>query len=72
MVELAATDHSSENAMRVSLFDEMYEYGEPDVYMPRRLWCDECRRPTAFRYDQFDMPICIEHADEEEAKEIES
>lgn len=47
--------------MRVSLFDE---FGEPDVYMPRRVWCDECRRPTQFRYDEFGMPICLEHQEE--------
>lgn len=45
------------------LLDELdYPDIEPHQY---RLWCDECRRKTLFRYDQFDLPQCLEHTEEE-------
>lgn len=55
--------------MQKSLF-ENNDFGEPDVDMARRYWCEECGRRTLFRRDVDGMPLCIEHA--EESQEIES
>lgn len=50
--------------MRVQLWDE-FEVA-PDIEPNRlRSWCDECRRKTAYRYDQFDLPMCVEHTEDE-------
>lgn len=42
---------------------------EPDIDRAPRMYCDECRRKTPYRYDQFDMPVCLECQEEEECHE---
>lgn len=54
--------------MQIHLWDELDV--TPDVERTPRLWCCECNRATAYRYDQFDMPVCLEHADEDEVAHV--
>lgn len=39
---------------------------EPDIDRAPRMWCSECRCRTHYRYDQFDMRVCLECQEEEE------
>ena len=45
------------------LWDEL----EPDEPRVPRMYCPECRRKTAYRYDAFDLPMCVEHQEQEES-----
>ena len=52
--------------MRVRLFDEMDVIDLDEPWVPR-MYCPECRRKTAYRYDAFDLPMCVEHQEQEES-----
>lgn len=38
---------------------------DPDVDRVQKIWCEECRRKTLFRFDMDGARICREHTENE-------
>lgn len=43
---------------------------DPDVDRVQKMWCEECRRKTLFRWDAFGLPACLEHQEDLEVSHV--